>query len=227
MADSVDAPKALLIDLDNCPKQLSELSKTIDHFERIVVCYGGCEPKVHLDLVVLLASAIHKKQLEIIRMKKGGKNAADFGLSFWAGRLSASMPEDTEYIILSEDKDLDHVVNLLHSLDRRAVRINGKTNHVTSNGFLINNSPEENPLDKVVNEISLKLISMEKARPKKADTLKNSIKSWINGYPNVIADRVFDQLLTSGVISANQSGTIKYHSAESWHEVDYSDDIPF
>ena len=227
MSDTVDAPKALLIDLDNCPKQLSELSKTIDHFERIVVCYGGCEPKVHLDLVVLLASAIHKKQLEIIRMKKGGKNAADFGLSFWAGRLSASMPEDTEYIILSEDKDLDHVVDLLHSLDRKAARINGKTNHVTNNGFSLNKSYSEEKVSELVSKIGFKLINMEKARPKKTDTLRNSIKSWINGYPNVTVDAVVNKLLASGVISANQSGTIKYQTSESWLEIDDSDDIPF
>ena len=227
MGDPVGVPKALLIDLDNCPKQLRELSKTIDHFERIIVCYGGCEPKVHLDLVVLLASALYKKQLEIIRMEKGGKNAADFGLSFWAGRLSASMPEDTEYIILSEDKDLDHVVDLLHSLDCRATRINGKTNHITSNGFSPNKTLADDNLNKVVNEISVKLVDMNKGRPKKTHTLKNTIKTWIHGYPTVSADDVINRLLESKVIIANQSGTIRYQGREYWLDVGGADDIPF
>ncbi len=48
-------------------------------------------------------------------MEKRGRNAADFGLAFWAGGLAAELPPETEFIILSQDGDLDHVLSFLRS----------------------------------------------------------------------------------------------------------------
>src|SRR5437764_8077373 len=118
--------RALLIDLDNCPRQIEQLPETLATFARIVACYGGTEPKVPLGMVPLLATAIHEDRLAIIGMQKKGKNAADFGLAFWAGRLVTEMPPDTEFLILSQDTDLDHVVHMLQSANRRVERLDGK-----------------------------------------------------------------------------------------------------
>lgn len=98
--------RALLIDLDNCPRQIEQLPETLATFARIVACYGGTEPKVPLGMVPLLATAIHEDRLAIIGMQKKGKNAADFGLAFWAGRLVTEMPPDTEFLILSDRKSV-------------------------------------------------------------------------------------------------------------------------
>ena len=114
-------PKALLIDLDNCPRQLDDLPQTLAGYTRIIACYGGIEPKVALGLVPLLAAAIQAKKLEIVGMKRGGKNAADFGLAFWAGRLVAEMPPQTTFEILSQDSDLDHVVYPLAAARSRSI----------------------------------------------------------------------------------------------------------
>jgi hypothetical protein len=81
--------RALLIDLDNCPRQIDRLPETLTEYARVIACYGGTEPKVPLGMVPLLATAIHEGRLAIIGMQKKGKNAADFGLAFWAGRLAA------------------------------------------------------------------------------------------------------------------------------------------
>jgi hypothetical protein len=102
--------RALLIDLDNCPRQIEELPEVLAGFQQAIVCYGGVEPKVHVSVVLLLA-AINEGKLEIIGTQKRGINATDFGLAFWAGRLAA----ETEFLILSQDADLDHVVSLLRS----------------------------------------------------------------------------------------------------------------
>ncbi len=52
-----------------------------------------------------------REQAENQQDGEEGKNAADFGLAFWAGRLATEMPAETEFIILSQDGDWDHVVN--------------------------------------------------------------------------------------------------------------------
>ena len=102
--------RALLIDLDNCPKQIDLIHEALAGITRAVACYGSVEPKVQVGLVPLLAAAINAGKLEIIGMEKSGKNAADFGLAFWAGKLTAELPPETEFLILSQDGDWDHVV---------------------------------------------------------------------------------------------------------------------
>src|SRR5215470_5992455 len=74
--------RALLIDLDNCPRQIERLPETLTEYARVIACYGGVEPKVPLGMVPLLATAIHEGRLTILGMQKKGKNAADFGLAF-------------------------------------------------------------------------------------------------------------------------------------------------
>ncbi|MCI0694281.1 PIN domain-containing protein [candidate division KSB1 bacterium] len=108
--------RALLIDLDNCLKQIDLLHQALAGITRAVACYGSVEPKVQVGLVPLLAAAINEGKLEIVKMDKKGKNAANFGLAFWAGRLAAEMPPETEFIILSQDSDLDHLVSLFRSV---------------------------------------------------------------------------------------------------------------
>ena len=109
---SKSGSRALLIDLDNCPKQIELIHEALAGITRAVACYGSVEPKVQVGLVPLLAAAINAGKLEIIGMEKSGKNAADFGLAFWAGKLTA----ETEFIILLQDPDWDHVMNLLCSV---------------------------------------------------------------------------------------------------------------
>ena len=86
--------RVLLIDLDNCPNQIEKLSLHIEEFARVIVSYGGAEPKVPFSLVSLLATPIHEKRLEIVRVEQG-KNAADFALTFHAGLLGKRIA--TEY----------------------------------------------------------------------------------------------------------------------------------
>jgi hypothetical protein len=61
---------------------------------------------------------IGDETLEIVGMQRKGKNAADFGLAFHGGRLLAELPPDTEFVIVSKDAGLDHVVDLLRRAGR-------------------------------------------------------------------------------------------------------------
>ena len=51
------------------------------------------------------------------------KNAADFGICFLAGSLMQELSKETHFVIVSNDKDLDHVVHLLKSHGRSAERV--------------------------------------------------------------------------------------------------------
>src|SRR5438552_3555205 len=137
--------RALLIDLDNCPRQIEQLPETLATFARVIACYGGTEPKVPFGMVPLLSTAIHEGRLAIIGMQKKGKNAADFGLAFWAGRLAAEMPPDTEFLILSQDTDLDHVVHMLQGAKRQVERRDGKGHRTLKR--MITDSTEPQPVE--------------------------------------------------------------------------------
>lgn len=230
---------ALLIDLDNCPKQIEMLPQTFDGFSRIVACYGGVEPKVHLSLVPLLAAAINTGKLEIVGMEKRGKNAADFGIAFWAGRLMAEMPvPETEFLILSQDSDLDHVVNMLRSAKRKVRRINGKTKKVkianspaASQGVLSETDDIRSNDVNVIEEYSLQVLHSGKPRPAKKTTLINSVKSYFKNRKEIDPEKVLQNLMERGIIAINEKGRVTYSKPDAVPQpssvLSRHDEIPF
>jgi hypothetical protein len=229
---------ALLIDLDNCPRQIEMLPQTLDGFSRIVACYGGVEPKVHLSLVPLLAAAINTGKLEIVGMEKRGKNAADFGIAFWAGRLMAEMPPETEFLILSQDSDLDHVVNMLRSAKRKVRRINGKTKKVkianspaSSQGILSETDDISSDDLNVIEEYSRQVLHSGKPRPAKKTTLIKSVKSYFKNRKEIDPEKVLQGLVENGIIAINEKGRVTYSKADAVPQppsvLSRHDEIPF
>jgi hypothetical protein len=206
----------LLIDLDNCPKQIDHLPQTLAGFTRVIACYGGNEPKVHLSLVPFLAAAIHEGKLEIVGMKKKGKNAADFGLAFWAGRLLADMPPDTTFLILSQDTDLDHVVHLLHSAERQAERLDGKVYRPAALATSAEEAPHDSPMtaptdEDAIREYAMLYLQPGRSRPAKKTTLANSIKSFFkNRKKSVRADDILQGLTSRGLVRIDAQGRVTY-----------------
>lgn len=207
--------QALLIDLDHCPRHIEQLPQTLDHFTRVIACYGDTEPRVPLSLVTLLAAAIQQGKLEIIGMKKSGHNATDFGLAFWAGRLMAEMPPDTTFAILSQDGDLDHVVHLLESAQRRVVRI-GETL-----GSQMIMPQEESPaaaepaalgIDEATVTLYATLhLKPGRSRPAKKATLANSIQSFLRNHKKTDSvASVLQGLQDRGLVSFDVHGRVSY-----------------
>lgn len=181
---NVKNESVLLIDLDNCPNQIEQLAQNLEKYTRIIVCYGSQPPRIPLNLAMLLADSIYHKRLEFVGMQKNGKNAADFGLCFYAGRLSAQMSvEQTEYLIVSNDTDLDHAVNLLIGQGCKAKRI-GNT-HTSDSAILdltIDDLPQK--IASIAKEYHSKK-SAKKNRPAKKATLLNDIRIFCrNKFPN-------------------------------------------
>ncbi len=191
-------PRALLIDLDNCPQQIADLPKQLDNFSRIIACHGSVEPKMPLSLVRALATAIHEGKLEFVGMEKKGKNAADFGLAFYAGRLLMEMPPETEFVVLSKDGDLDHAVNMLRREGRVAKRVDDAP-HL----------PGMSNAD-AVDEFYTGRLQANQHRPLRRRTLLSSIRSFYKGRGDGDPQAVLDALLRHGLVAFDAQGLASY-----------------
>jgi hypothetical protein len=193
-------PHVLLIDVDNCPNEVGKLHELVDRFDRVVAAYAGASPKVPLSLVSLLAEALAGGTLELVGIDHKRKNAADFALAFQAGRLSLEMPAHTEFVVLSDDSDLDNVVELLRkqgfSVCRsRSARWNAA---VQVDYVLATRQYLEGRLVKGLTQ------------PRRRATLRKSIRSFFKAQPEIEPDRVIDQLIRQQLVRFDTAGEATY-----------------
>lgn len=191
----------LLLDLENCPHHLNHLPKSLEQFDRVIICYAQRGPKVPLDWLVPLSKALQQERLTIHKMDQTGKNSADFGICFFAGLLAQELPENTHFVIVSNDGDLDHTINLLHRIGRSAERVG---------------SQKVEPNDAAGDAQALArycqhLMTYRKNRPARVDTLRNSIQNKFKTDP-ALAARLYDALLREGVIHVDE-GQLSYDDA--------------
>lgn len=198
LEESLSTSQVLLIDLENCPNQLQKLPENLADFSQVVICYAKSTAKVPLDWLHFLHKTINANRLKIIKMPNGGKNAADFGICFFAGVLMTQLPEKTHFVIISNDTDLDHAVNLLISQGRTAERVGYK--------------PKKEKVEPIeLSESTLELIQYcavlakrPKGRAAKKETLLNSIKSVLQ-IEMEVAKSVFNDLVAQDIVTL--SGT--------------------
>lgn len=184
--------KVLLIDLENCPNQINQLQNDLTAFSQVVICYAQNNSKIPLEWLMNLVTAVNENKLKIIKMENGGKNAADFGICFFAGMLMQSFPKETHFVIVSNDTDLDHAVRLLISQERTAERI-GKPKEEQK-------LAKDNEVTPPLKTYCLHLITYSKNRPTKETTLLNSIKNKFKDSQTTV-EYVFKQLLQLSAIN--------------------------
>lgn len=188
--------RVLLIDLENCPSQVNQLMNNLELYSHVVVCYAQSGAKIPLDWVVPLTATVNNDRLKIIKMPNSGKNAADFGITFWAGVFMAQLPLETHFDIVSNDTDLDHVVSLLQSEQRSAERISNKKD--TSQIAPVISEPTTQSNDDFLQEYCTHILKHPN-KPAKKVTLLNSIKRKFK--TGVNPEELFEALKTQGVIN--------------------------
>ncbi|HEY9628086.1 MAG TPA: PIN domain-containing protein [Coleofasciculaceae cyanobacterium] len=189
-----DIGRILLIDLENCPNQIHQLQEKLEQFSQVVICYAQTGAKIPLDWLIPLSVTVNSNKLRIFKMANGGKNAADFGICFFAGVLMQQSPKETHFVIISNDTDLDHVVNLLKSQGRSAERMGNKKEEKETTEA-IKTTVEATASLSPIKIYCMHLITYSKNRPAKKDTLLNSIKNKFKESPGAAAE-VFRLLTT-------------------------------
>ena len=199
---TVNQTQILLIDLENCPSQLSVLLKDLEQYQQVIVCYAQSGAKIPLDWLMPLNQMINQQRLKIVKMPNTGKNAADFGICFLAGMLMAEQPQNTHFVIMSNDSDLDHTIKLLKSYGRTAERISLKKEEVTTTIVNIKET--------TLKGYCQKLIIQQKNRPSSPTSLLNSLRSYYGQDLNT-AESSFNQLLELGLITLTANNKVTYH----------------
>ncbi len=199
---TVNQTQILLIDLENCPSQLSVLLKDLEQYQQVIICYAQTGAKIPLDWLMPLNEMINQHRLKIIKMPNTGKNAADFGICFLAGMLMAEQPQNTHFVIMSNDSDLDHTIKLLKSYGRTAERISLKKEEVTTTIVNIKET--------TLKGYCQKLIIQQKNRPSSPTSLLNSLRSYYGQDLNA-AESSFNQLLELGLITLTANNKVTYH----------------
>jgi len=174
MEEEVKNIKILLIDLENCPSQILQLQENLEEYTKVIICYAKTGVKIPLDWLIPLSAVVNEKKLNVFKMANIGKNSADFGISFFAGSLMQQFQQKAHFVIISNDTDLDHVVNLLISQGCTAERIGLKKNIVVAG-----NNPDSSALQLYC----LHLVTHSGNRPSKEETLLNSIKNKLKDKP--------------------------------------------
>ncbi|RKZ37374.1 MAG: NYN domain-containing protein [Gammaproteobacteria bacterium] len=191
-----------MIDLENCPNQIDKLQQDLVHFSQVIICYAHSGVKIPLDWLVPLSTAVNENKLKIYKMANGGKNSADFGISFFAGALMQESKKRGDFVIVSNDTDLDHVVALLRSQGCSAERIGilkeQKINTVTNC---------ENTLP--IKDFCMYLTTNNKNRPAKKETLLNTITSKFKN-TNYVAEDILKLLVKNGVLKISNN-IVKYY----------------
>ncbi|MCI5191201.1 MAG: NYN domain-containing protein [Candidatus Electrothrix sp. AS4_5] len=170
--------KILLIDLENCPNQILELQDNLEQYTKVVICYAKTGVKIPLDWLIPLSATVAEKKLHIHKMTNVGKNSADFGICFFAGALMQQYEQQAHFVIISNDTDLDHVVNLLKSQGCIAKRIGTKK-------IVKTNDNQINLKVSYVQKYCSHLVAHSKNRPATKETLLNSIKSKFKDNPEI------------------------------------------
>ena len=198
-----DVGRVLLIDLENCPDQIYQLQEKLEQFSQVVICYAQTGVKIPLDWLIPLSVTVSSNKLRIFKMTSGGKNAADFGICFFAGVLMQQSHKETRFVIISNDTDLDHVVNLLKSQGRLAERIGNKKEEKETTKAT-KTTVEATVSISPIKMYCMHLVTYSKNRPAKKDTLLNSIKNKFKDSPEAAVE-AFRLLTSQGAVTVSEN----------------------
>ncbi|MGN7612074.1 PIN domain-containing protein [Magnetococcales bacterium HHB-1] len=196
----------LLIDLDNCGHEIKKLSQSIKNYTHIICCYGADEPKIPLSVAQILAPALCSQRLEFVHMEKGGRNAADFGLAFWAGKLIKTYGANSQFFILSADTDLDHVIYLIQQEGRQATRLLKSEDKPPAK-----QTKKEISLEDAVEQYLKRSLLKDTPRPTTERGLRRRFNSLFqNRQRTFTAQEAIQNMVEQDILTIDSSGQISY-----------------
>jgi len=186
----------LLVDFENV--QQVDLSH-VDAATRVVIFHGASQKSVPIDLVSATQSL--GKQVEWVKIEGNGKNALDFHIACYLGRILEKEPGSI-CVVLSKDKGFDPLLKYLNRHGLTCRRIESMLERVSAPIGAVS------PHYKRVLEVLRK--SEKKSRPRKRKTLAQHIASIFQKKLSAVeVEGVIDLLFANKQIS-EENGAITY-----------------
>lgn len=211
-ADEIAPPPLhhVLVDFENVHQvDVSVIGTKAVNFTLLL---GAKQTKIDAGLVETLMK--HSASVQLIRLKSSGKNALDFALAYYVGRVVSANP--TAHIhIVSKDKGFDPLIEHLrsrHILARRHDSFATLTFSCRPDTATVAQTMEivvpEEPLIRVLEHLRKNLTN----RPKKKKTLLSHLKSTL-GKEATAADatKMLEILLQAGHIRIGDRDAVSYH----------------
>ena len=204
----------MLIDFENVqPKNLSILE---GRSFKIKVFAGANQSKVPMELARALQP--FGPNAEYVEITGNGKNALDFHIAYYIGRLAAENP-DASFYVLSKDKGFDPLIRHLAVLQISCQRISAITDipGVGLSGSrltpdTVNKVAPADPKSMLerIGVVINNLTKRKTGKPRKLKTLRGTINALFrNSLTDTELDEVVQQLTKSGAINVSD-GTVQY-----------------
>ena len=158
----------IFVDFENVQPTSFEFPK--DYPFKIIIFVGANQTKIPIELATSMQSLGHNAEYVII--SGNGKNALDFHITFYLGKLYEKDPGGYFHII-SKDTGFDILIK--HLKEKKAL-IN-RYNDIGEVPALKQSNCETLPIHEKINLIIDYLIKRGNAKPRKLETLANTINS--------------------------------------------------
>ena len=158
----------IFVDFENVQPTSFEFPK--DYPFKIVIFVGANQTKIPIELATSMQSLGHNAEYVVI--SGNGKNALDFHITFYLGKLYEKDPEGYFHII-SKDTGFDILIK--HLKEKKAL-IN-RYNDINDVPTLKQSNCESLPINEKIDLIVDYLIKRGNAKPRKIETLSNTINS--------------------------------------------------
>jgi PIN domain len=112
----------------------------------------------------------HRAQIELVTISGHGKNALDFHIAYYAGRISVEDPLASIHII-SRDKGFDPLITHLKSRKMQAQRTESMPGLPRTRKDVMASLPADSRAERVISHLT----KIAKARPRKRKTLASNI----------------------------------------------------
>ena len=210
--------KILLLDIENLQKTEKELLKYLSQYHSVYLVYAKSPVNFSLDGLMKLAPFVTNGKLNILKMPKIGKDAADFGLAFIAGQLSIQLKaKEYSFDVMSNDHSMQYVVDLLKASTFEATVIQekstleGANNKISSkNSFVVKQSNSSNLENKdhdhtLIIQYCEYLSKLKHNKPAKKATLMNSMNAILKIKQPEQVNRLIHLLGTLHLVHLNQN----------------------
>lgn len=185
---------------------------------KVLVFLGKQTTKLSVgDVKKLMANA---GKIRLVEMSGHGKNALDFHLAYYVGRITAEDPRARIHIV-SKDTGFDPLIAHLreggiHAQRSAAIPKFGPTPKAAPKRKSAETgapvpTPASAPSEALVDRLVTILTNNAKARPRKRKTLVSSVASHFKQLSTEQVEALIDTLAERGKITIGEQGAVTYH----------------